>query len=98
MVQFSLAFAVCQYEIILKVRRSQEMLFGVENVFLLMKLKLEMWDGKNVGTNEQELIWIPHLIFGNSLPQVTISNNEFSFLSVLYVKEPLMNGDDELQV
>ena len=63
-----------------------------------MELKAEMSDGKNVGTNEQELLWIPRLIFSNSLPQVKISNNEFSFLSVLYEKAPHMNGDDELQV
>ena len=63
-----------------------------------MKLKAEMIDGKNVGKNEEELLWIPRLIFSNSLPQVKISNNEFSFLSVLYEKAPTMNEVDELQV
>lgn len=68
------------------------------NVFFSMKLKAEMSDGKNVGANEAELLWIPHLIFSNSLPQIKISNNDFSFLSVLYEKSPQMNGNDELQV
>ncbi len=65
---------------------------------MLIKLKAEMSEGKNVGTEEQELLWIPHLIFSNSVPQVKITNNEFSFLSVLYEKAPTRNGDDELLV
>jgi hypothetical protein len=63
-----------------------------------MKLKAEMSDGKKVGKDEEEQIWIPHLIFSNSLPQAKISNNEFSFLSVLYMKSPQLNGNDKLQV
>jgi hypothetical protein len=63
-----------------------------------MKLKAEMSDGKKVGKDEEEQVWIPHLIFSNSLPQAKISNNEFSFLSVLYTKSLQMNGDNELQV
>lgn len=43
--------------------------------------------GNNVGKEEKEGLWIPQLIFSNSLPEIHIKNDEDSYLMVKQKKQ-----------
>ncbi len=52
--------------------------------------------GKNVGRSERDRIWIPKLIFSNSLPEVQLLNDDLSFLMVRQESQPTLNSENEI--
>ncbi len=52
--------------------------------------------GKNVGRTERDRIWIPRLIFSNSLPEVQLLNDDLSFLMVRQESQSTLNSENEI--
>ena len=52
--------------------------------------------GKNVGRIERDHIWIPRLIFSNSLPEVQLLNDDLSFLMVRQESQATLNSENEI--
>ena len=54
-----------------------------DNRLTFYNLKFEIDGENNVGAELQDVIWIPRLVFSNSLNEIRIANDEFSSLEVL---------------
>ena len=83
-----------------------EMLFSVKILIQLMwydsrltfyNIKNYNGSGNNVGKEEREGLWIPQLIFSNSLPEIYIKNDEDSYLMVRQESLSRLNGNNNLQ-
>ena len=59
-------------------------------------LHKNMIRGKNVGRTERDRIWIPRLIFSNSLPEVQLLNDDLSFLMVRQESQATLNSENEI--
>jgi len=60
-------------------------------------LKRFMVSGNNVGKVEKEGVWIPKLIFSNSLPEVRIENDASSYLMVKQESSARLDKNNNLQ-
>ena len=60
-------------------------------------LKIKLKQGNKVGNNDRNQLWIPKLIFSNSLPEVQVTNDELSLLMVKQESDSKMYDENELQ-
>jgi len=60
-------------------------------------LRGEMKRGNVVGSDERNGIWIPQLVFANSLPEFHIENDPNSILMVRKEGSPILNEFSDLQ-
>ena len=60
-------------------------------------LKIKLKQGNKVGNNDRNQLWIPKLIFSNSLPEVQVTNDELSLLMVKQESDSQMYDENELQ-
>jgi hypothetical protein len=51
----------------------------------------------NVGEEERNKIWIPNLIFDNSVEEKLIKNDEFSLLHILQIRRGLQKVNEYMQ-
>jgi hypothetical protein len=60
-------------------------------------LKSYMVAGNNIGKAEKAGLWIPQLIFSNSLPEVHIENDAYSYLMVKQESAPRLDKISNLE-
>ena len=68
-----------------------------DNRLTFRNLKDEIDGENNLGQEMRDEIWIPRLVFCNSLSEIRISNDDFSSLEVLRLGRPHLNSPIELQ-
>ncbi len=67
-----------------------------DNRLTFQNLKEENDGENNLGEDMWNVIWIPRLVFSNSLLEIRISNDDFSSLEVLRLGSPHLNSPSEL--
>ena len=68
-----------------------------DNRLTFYNLRGEMKRGNAVGLTEQTDLWIPQLVFTNSLPEIHINNDLYSFLMVKKEGLPMDEENHDLQ-
>ena len=50
-----------------------------------------------IGSEERDIVWIPNLVFENSIKESHIKNDEFAVIRIHQMSEGVLSWNDELQ-